>query len=102
MNKMSKEIFNLIDCPRNCEGCIGLLVSANGSGIEVQQGEDGYIVKTREGDKARGTCTHYQECYGEHVGQMGPLRKPATSISSYVIPFNDPKAGKILASSQKS
>ena len=77
MSKMAKEIFNLIDCPRDCEGCVGLQVSVDGSGIEVQQNENGYFVKTGEGDKAYGNCSHYQECYREAVMATAHLRKPA-------------------------
>ena len=74
---MTKEIFNLIDCPRDCEMCVGLQVSANGSTIELQQNADRYIVRTRGGNEAHGNCSHYQECYKEVVMEGVQRRKPA-------------------------
>ena len=74
---MREQIFHRIECPIGLNECNGLAVSVNGSGIEIQQKDNCYVTRTREGKEEFGNCPHYQDCYNRFILSQGPIRRPA-------------------------
>ena len=68
-------IFQFVECPYKLSDCKGLAVSA--SGMEIEQKDNSYIVRTQNGEEAFGNCEHYTKCYTELVKVTGPNRRPA-------------------------
>ena len=73
---MLKEKIAIIECPLKLDMCKGLAVSICGSGIGLDQKDNGYIVSTNDGERFFGNCGNYQQCMGWLIRQTRNSRGP--------------------------
>ena len=88
MNKMEELLnhFDFINCPEGNERCIGIAVSIEGSGVELKQRENGYIVRNRDGNVTFGNCSHYEICCAKII-KKSAIRRDSSEIKPYGTPY---------------